>query len=275
MVFLCQDCDQHESTGWSQIANYSWAHSFNISPKFYDIYFYQNVMNQLLSIYSNIQGISSQWFGSMFVTSTFGAYLNLSMVDEMLSDHSFTLEGVNVLAFADITRPDESLQSRLEDSLPGMYDILKYVLLLVGEDPEDITSMELLSPGFKAFHGDFFVSHPVLLRSYTDWLELVVRIFQSNETVQSMIRKSVFKNVLRTKIKALFPYIFRHYEFTSSPPVYSITNCLASYFFHRIDAKIVTITEYKTLRKSVVYRREEKHIADAFNAKTVQKLMTQ
>jgi hypothetical protein len=152
-----------------------------------------------------------------------------------------------------------------------MYDVLKYVLLQVGENPVDIASMELLAPGFKAFHGNLFVTRPDMLLSYSEWLSSVIRVIDSNTKVQSMIRISSWRTLLRSIVKVIFPFIFRR-DSSQYPPLHSMTDCLASYFFHTKGAAIVTLSEYKRLRELEEGGKSEKDAAVNFNKITAQRL---
>jgi hypothetical protein len=281
VLLLCEDCAETKPNEWNALSKYSWVHPFilpsSLSSQYpEEISLQINVIKTILSHFSNIttDGSDPSWIGSFFISSTFDSYLSITMVNEMLSDpalNNYRGGDVNVLAFGDVTRPDESLKMRLDDTLPGMYDVLKYVLLQVGENPEDIASMNLLAPGFKAFHGNLFVTRPDMLLSYSEWLSSVIRVIDSNTKVQSMIRISSWRTLLRSIVKAVFPFVFRR-DSSQYPPLHSMTDCLASYFFHRSNIKITTATEYKEYQRLERQQREEKVVSDAFNLETINRL---
>jgi hypothetical protein len=279
VLLLCENCAENKSKDWDALPKFSWAYPFNIPSSLSSsyseaIHLQINVMKTILShLSNNPTDVSDRWIGSFLVSSTFGSYLNITLVDEMLSDPKLNHRGsnVNVLAFGDVTRPDESLQMRLDDTLPGMYDVLKYVLLQVGENPVDIASMELLAPGFKAFHGNYFVTRPDMLLSYSEWLSSVIRVIDSNTKVQSMIHSSRRRTLLRSIVKAVFPFFFRR-DSSHYPPLHSMTDCLASYFFHKSNVKITTATEYTEYHRLERQQREEKVVSDAFNLETINRL---
>jgi len=242
-------------------------------------------MNSLLSFTSNLSSTNTfeshaslPWFGSFFLSSNFDRYLNVTLIDEMLTDESLQhRQDSYVLAFGDITRPDESLKMRLDDTLPGMYNILQYILLQVGEDPEDISSMELLYPGYNAFHGSLFVirsnnGNNSMLHSYMEWLQHVAHVIESDPNLPAMIRLSNRKTYLRSIVKFLFPFFFRYAYSSTYPPIHSIADCLASYYFHKGNIKVITAVEYAQNLRLQNQRRNEKLISDKFNLQTIKRL---
>jgi len=141
----------------------------------------------------------------------------------MLLDENRINKDVDVLAFVDLSRQDESMSMYIEDACPDLMPILRNVLVSIGETPEKIACLELLYPAFQPFHGEFFAARPAVLRSYLAWLDPVIAILE-NRTNQRTDTGSD--------------------NSTNTSCILSLSHVLASYYFNANMANIVTNKQY-------------------------------
>jgi hypothetical protein len=158
-----------------------------------------------------------QWMG---LTPRIHPNLQTSLMNMMLMDENLIDTDVQVLGFVDLSQPEQSFSTIIDDSCPGMVQILTQVLLAMKEDPEKIESMNLPYPGFQTFHGEFFVARPSIVRSYVSWLTSVIH------RIESMSQEN----------KRIVPAC-----------ISSHTHMLASYYFNSNMARIVTDKGYKKI----------------------------
>jgi hypothetical protein len=86
----------------------------------------------------------------------------------LLDDHRIGND-VDILAFMDLSRSQYSLsRHNIEETCPGMMELLTRVLIEIGEDTDKVACMNLSYPAFQVFHGDFFVARPTLWTSYIE-----------------------------------------------------------------------------------------------------------
>ena len=221
VMIACGDHNCSDFVAETYSSQYAWARPFVITPS-------RLILDSAYEIYSNTYNnhqLKYSWVGLASFTNPISSTLNMSLIDKMLIDDSRLIDkDVDVLAFVDLSRQEQSLSMYIEDACPGMMPILANVLVSIGEDPEKIACMDLLYPAFQAFHGEFFVARPAMLRSYLDWLVPVNKLLE-NRTTQHLSGDE---------------------NNTNTSCILSLTHLLASYYFNANMAHIVTYEQYKS-----------------------------
>jgi hypothetical protein len=167
----------------------------------------------------------------------------------LLDDHRIGKD-VDILAFIDLSQTEYSLSRYIEETCPGMMEILTSVLIEIGEDTDKVACMNLPYPAFQVFHGDFFVARPTLWASYIEWLRPVIHLLENKTTSSS----SSISNT------------------TTSSCIPSHLHLLVSYYFNANMAKVVTNKEYiKWIEPDETSLTLEKY-SQEFNGETMSKI---
>jgi len=126
------------------------------------------------------------WIGTIPGHFLLESTLELSTIQEMIMDPILQRDlGMHVVGFSNPFVFRNPAQILAEDH-PGLYEILEYSLLSMGERKEDIDRLHTLSL-FKAFYGLSFVTRPHVLIEFTDWLSRVMMFMFSDPKAHNML----------------------------------------------------------------------------------------
>jgi hypothetical protein len=166
------------------------------------------------------------WIGSIPAHFLQETHLELSIIQQMILDPTLQEDSkIKVLGFWNpfVFR---SVAQRLSEDYPGLYDILEYSLLSLGERKEDIAKLHTLTL-FKAFYGLSFVARPDVLIEFTNWLSRVMMFIFSDPTAHTMLWNHIPENLSVQSASSvlgerLAPYFMnsRGYDIIKNPKEY-------------------------------------------------------
>jgi hypothetical protein len=177
-------------------------------------------------IHSNTTNTS--WVGTIPAPFLYDSLLDLSVIHDMISDELLLHDNnVDVVGFwnPDIYR---NLPTILSEENPGLWELLEYVLVSIGERYEDMDRIHSLV-FFKPFYGLAFVARPHVVQSFMEWLSRITIFIFSDPKALSLLRNQQLQpqprspqSVFSTLGERLAPYFMntRDFHIIQSPQEY-------------------------------------------------------
>ena len=240
LVFLlCLD-DRSEETSIVNYAQYDWAKTYVLPFSFWgDIYFYTDILQNLL-LASNY---STEWIGSMPSSSSHKVVddWNVIWMHKMLSDPSLISNGVDVLVFGNSLDKNRPEADSLGFDHSMWMDLVDLTLEHVGEHQKNAsTVIHVVTHNYKKFSGMAFVARPLLISQFIDWISTVVEFIESDRRVLLILSKRTSCQEIKIAVQGFI------YDF------------LVPYFFITHSNRIMTMSKYKTLKRSAALAENEK-----------------
>ena len=208
-----------------------WAQPFLLSPSTFllEYFFFTNRLN-----YEDYHDF--KWVGTVSykVVKKLG-HENIPRMENLMNDNLENTD-IHVLAFFGNTE-FENIGTRDELCHPGLTTLIKKVLELAGEDPQDINSF--YSPSLKQFYSAYFVTRPHWMCAFIEWFQKIVVLLCVNlECNQLCLRSSTYEpNQKWTEIAQ------RIYGLSYLPMYPFFCERMVPYFFHTRGANIIVLDD--------------------------------
>jgi hypothetical protein len=183
----------------------------------------------------------TRWIGSISWKAHTKA--NIDLIGKMVTDESVEAD---VLAFWEVMI--DPLWQSTDQYHPGLMDLLVYILESMGESQDQIQRMRYNAPAFKSFYGSFFVTRPMHMKTYIQWLGKVLHFIHTDIKAQNMIwRDSKYEGD---------PTIARQvFDLEYYPMHPFVGERLVQYFFNTRNYTIMTACEYRDVTGLDTYCR--------------------
>jgi len=239
ILFVLWSDGQDSKSVSDTFSRYPWAQPLPIPSNYLmDHYFYTNMLEKFL----NFSSLSTSWIGSIHWDDDLR--IDITKVNDMLSDDTVLEAGIEVLSFHDPLFPGQSIHKQAEDVHPGLMNLMEYVLRSTGERKEDIDKLRIASPEIKGVYSYSFACRPILFQPLIQWLSRVTIFLMTDMKAQEIAwGNSSHEGDMRLRMQVYGSSYF---------PLHFVTvERLISYYFNIRGSKIMTIQDYKpTLVKS-------------------------